>query len=61
MVDEELAMMPDLVVFLVVEGYIIDPIQLFFDIRVESEDGGSSIEPNGVVGCVHGDDVFGEV
>lgn len=53
-------MVPDLVVFLVFEGDGVDPEELGGDGVGEGEEGGGAEEPDGVVGWVEGDDVFGE-
>ena len=60
MVDEELSVVPDLVVLLVVKSYFIDPGYFGGDGRVECEECGRPVEPDGVVCCVQGDDVFCE-
>lgn len=60
MIDEELSMVPDLVVLLVVESYFIDPGYFSGDGGVECKECGCPVEPDGVVCGIHGDDVFSE-
>jgi len=51
---------PDLVVLLVFEGDLIYPLQFFWNGGLQGEESRGAIEPDGVVGGVEGDDVFGE-
>jgi hypothetical protein len=59
MFDQELPMVPNLVVFLVRERYGVDPLQLVREGGVEREEGGGAEEPDGVVCGVEVDDVGG--
>ena len=60
MVDEELSVVPDLVVLLVVESYFINPGYFSGNGGVEGEECGGPVEPDSVVCCVQGDDMFCE-
>lgn len=59
-VKEELAVVPDLIVFEIGESYFVEPLDLVEDGKVELREDLEAVEPDGVVGGVHGDDEVGE-
>lgn len=59
-VEEELAVVPDLVVLEVVQGDVVEPLDFIGDGELEGRDDFEAVEPDGVVAWVHGDDMLGE-
>lgn len=59
-VEEELAVVPDLVVLEVVQGHVVEPLDLIRDGELEGGDNFEAVEPDGVVAWVHGDDMLCE-
>ena len=57
-VEQELTVVPDLVVLEVVEGGLVEPLELVQQRHVEVLDVGEAIQPDGVVCRVHGDDML---
>ena len=60
-VDQQLPVVPDLVVLLVRKGDFVDPSKLIADWVANGEDDSGTVEPNGVVGWVEIDEVGGQV
>lgn len=59
-VEEELAVVPDLVVLEVVQGDVVEPLDFIRDGELEGGDDLEAVEPDGVVAWVHADDVLCE-
>lgn len=58
---EEGRLVPDLVVLEVLERNLVEPVKLLEQVALDGEDDGGAVEPHGVVGGVHADDVPGEL
>lgn len=52
---------PDLVVLEVLERDLVEPFELLEQVALDGEDDGGAVEPDGVVGRVHANDVAGEL
>lgn len=59
-VQQQLPVVPDLVVLLVLEGHLVEPGHLVQQGNVERLHDGEPVQPDRVVCRVHGDDVLGE-